>query len=132
MGSTEQIPIFSLIWKEQINFAREEGIREDRPMELMFEVAELRAEIAKELAEGPSDDDDLTTTIRNRDQRSLITYESAGCMTSTLSGLLPPPLVKMVEPACLPARTRTGSPSLTVRASKHQPLEFRYSGTAVR
>jgi hypothetical protein len=23
--STEQIPIFSLIWKEQINFAREEG-----------------------------------------------------------------------------------------------------------
>jgi hypothetical protein len=132
MGSTEQIPIFSLIWKEQINFAREEGIREDRPMELMFEVAELRAEIAKELAEGPSDDDDLTTTIRNSDQRSLITYESAGCMTSTLSGLLPPPLVKMVEPACLPARTRTGSPSLTVRASKHQPLEFRYSGTAVR
>jgi hypothetical protein len=101
MGSTEQIPIFSLIWKEQINFAREEGIREDRPMELMFEVAELRAEIAKELAEGPSDDDDLTTTIRNSDQRSLITYESAGCMTSTLSGLLPPPLVKMVEPACL-------------------------------
>jgi hypothetical protein len=98
----------------------------------MFEVAELRAEIAKELAEGPSDDDDLTTTIRNSDQRSLITYESAGCMTSTLSGLLPPPLVKMVEPACLPARTRTGSPSLTVRASKHQPLEFRYSGTAVR
>jgi hypothetical protein len=69
--------------------------------ELMFEVAELRAEIAKELAEGPSNDDDLTTTIRNSDQRSLITYESPGCMTSTLSGLLPPPPVKMVEPACL-------------------------------
>jgi hypothetical protein len=57
--STEQIPIFSLIWKEQINFAREEGIRENRPMELMFDVAELRAEIAKELAQGPSNDDDL-------------------------------------------------------------------------
>jgi hypothetical protein len=55
--STEQIP--SLIWKEQINFAREEWIRENRPMELMFDVAELRAEIAKELAQGPSNDDDL-------------------------------------------------------------------------
>jgi hypothetical protein len=28
-------------------------------MELIFEVAELRAETAKELAQGPSNDDDL-------------------------------------------------------------------------
>jgi hypothetical protein len=62
--STEQIAIFSLDLKKQINFAREEGIRENRPMELMFEVAELRAEIAKELAQGSSMTTIWTTTIR--------------------------------------------------------------------
>jgi hypothetical protein len=44
---TEQIPRFASAWAEQIDFAREEGIRENRHLELMFEVAELRAEIAR-------------------------------------------------------------------------------------
>ena len=47
---TEQIPRFASTWVEQ-DFGREEGIRENRHMELMFEVMELRAEIAEELAQ---------------------------------------------------------------------------------
>jgi hypothetical protein len=64
--STEQIPIFSLIWKEQINFVREEGIRENRPMELMFDVAELRAEMLKNWPKDLPMTTIWTTTIRNR------------------------------------------------------------------
>jgi hypothetical protein len=43
---TEQIPRFASTWGEK-DFGREEGIRDNRHMELMFEVTELRAEIAK-------------------------------------------------------------------------------------
>jgi hypothetical protein len=57
--SIEQIPHFANTWAKQIDFAREEGHRENRHLELMFEVGELRADIARELAQRSSNDDDL-------------------------------------------------------------------------
>jgi hypothetical protein len=66
--SIEQIPHFSRIWAEQIDYARDDGTMANKHMELMFESAELLAEIAaKRAAKRDNDPDNDNDPENDRD-----------------------------------------------------------------